>query len=483
MKGDFTRDTFDPLKHFSRVLMQQGRVTLDADHNEQTAILLHCLRTLAKDLIGPFGVPVSDAGGFALSALDGRDIGISAGRCYVDGILVENDEEAASYLRQPHHPADPADFAGFLKSGKAADLPFLLYLDVWERHVTWIEDGSLRDIALGDTDTCTRAEVVWQLKAAISGQKNLPTSPEAIEEVCKKELLRLVKLERERIAGAMMTARLLPQDKTKNACITAPESRYRGLENHLYRVEIHDGNDPKSNAFTFKWSRDNGSVASSIIGLAANVIEVVNSRGFEPGIWVEIGFDEQEAKGEPGWMVKLIKVEGNRLVADTTTVPKELPTAWKEDFARSHPKVRRWDQAASENLRLVDGVIKVDESTFKKDQWIDLEEGIQVSFSSKGHYRSGDYWLIPARVANGRIEWPEAIEETGEWTPEPLPPHGVEHHYAPLGLVNRDNVGRLLAAQCLCTISPIGQCTGQFKGAQEEKGLDLKKPVKNSPAR
>ena len=31
MKGDFTRDTFDPAKHFSRVLMQQGRVTLDAD--------------------------------------------------------------------------------------------------------------------------------------------------------------------------------------------------------------------------------------------------------------------------------------------------------------------------------------------------------------------------------------------------------------------------------------------------------------------
>ena len=30
MKGDFSRDTFDPLKHFSRVLMQQGRVQLDA---------------------------------------------------------------------------------------------------------------------------------------------------------------------------------------------------------------------------------------------------------------------------------------------------------------------------------------------------------------------------------------------------------------------------------------------------------------------
>ena len=58
MKGDFTRNTFDPAKHFSRVLMQQGRVTLDADQNEQAAIQLHYLRTLARDLIGPYAAPV-----------------------------------------------------------------------------------------------------------------------------------------------------------------------------------------------------------------------------------------------------------------------------------------------------------------------------------------------------------------------------------------------------------------------------------------
>ena len=62
MKGDFTRDTFDPFRHFSRVLMQQGRVQLDADFNEQAAILLHYLRTLAADLIGPHGGPGNELG-------------------------------------------------------------------------------------------------------------------------------------------------------------------------------------------------------------------------------------------------------------------------------------------------------------------------------------------------------------------------------------------------------------------------------------
>ena len=57
MRGDFSRDTFDPRRHFSRVLMQQGRVQLDADWNEQTAILLRYLRTLAADVFGAHAGP------------------------------------------------------------------------------------------------------------------------------------------------------------------------------------------------------------------------------------------------------------------------------------------------------------------------------------------------------------------------------------------------------------------------------------------
>ena len=71
MKGDFTRDTFDRRHQFSRVLLQQGRVLLDADWNEQTSILLHYIRTLATDLIGPHGGP---NGGFRIGCLDGQPL-------------------------------------------------------------------------------------------------------------------------------------------------------------------------------------------------------------------------------------------------------------------------------------------------------------------------------------------------------------------------------------------------------------------------
>ena len=41
MKGDFTRLTFAPAKHYSSVRQQQGRVQLDADWNEQVDIQNH----------------------------------------------------------------------------------------------------------------------------------------------------------------------------------------------------------------------------------------------------------------------------------------------------------------------------------------------------------------------------------------------------------------------------------------------------------
>ena len=55
MHGDFSRLTFDSAKQYSRVLMQQGRVQIDADWNEQASLLLDQIRTLARSLIGPVG--------------------------------------------------------------------------------------------------------------------------------------------------------------------------------------------------------------------------------------------------------------------------------------------------------------------------------------------------------------------------------------------------------------------------------------------
>src|ERR1051325_3797446 len=74
MKTDLTRSTFRREKHYSSVRMQQGRVQLDSDWNEQLDIEMHADTTTRIDVIGPCGAPEA-AAGFELGVTpDGNDL-------------------------------------------------------------------------------------------------------------------------------------------------------------------------------------------------------------------------------------------------------------------------------------------------------------------------------------------------------------------------------------------------------------------------
>src|SRR4051794_27631139 len=134
MPGDYSRKTFDRKKHYTGVLMQQGRVQLDADWNEQLAIELYRAETEAKDVIGLCGVPKSDDA-YKITT-DGSDLFIAPGRIYASGLLCELDFDApATYTNQPYYPnpeftlpfASPPDGSRLTLS----DGVYLVYLDAW----------------------------------------------------------------------------------------------------------------------------------------------------------------------------------------------------------------------------------------------------------------------------------------------------------------------------------------------------------------
>src|SRR5687768_2019774 len=81
MHGDFTRFAFDAAKQYSSVRMQQGRVLLDAEWNEQIDIEQFRARLALRDVIGCCGVPRDNAGfELGLTTTEGApDITISAG--------------------------------------------------------------------------------------------------------------------------------------------------------------------------------------------------------------------------------------------------------------------------------------------------------------------------------------------------------------------------------------------------------------------
>jgi hypothetical protein len=422
MKADLSRWSFDPTKHYHGVLQQQGRVALDADWNEQGAIVAHRVESEALDIIGPAGAPAGDAGFHLSPASNGTNLTISAGRAYVDGILCEN-EQAVLITAQP-------DLPGFqLPTAPGA---YIAYLEAWLRNIIYLDDQSILEAALGGPDTCSRAKTIWQVKllaVANATSAGVPAPVTCSNDVPVWETL---------IAASTGTlkAQAQPNPANTDPCMVPANAGYRSLENQLYRVEIHDGGDI-SGKVTFKWSRDNGSVVTSWLGQTGNSLTVSSTGrdavlGFAPGQWVELTDDTHDLNFQPGTLVQISNVQGLTLTINPSTATG--PTAIA-GFPKN-PKIRRWDSA---------GLIGANTAG-----WINLEDGVQVEFGA-GTYSTGDYWMIPARTLTANVAWP--LDSGGN--PVAQPGKGIRRYYARLAILQYDGKAWSVTASCLPIFYPI----------------------------
>ncbi|MBK9940761.1 MAG: hypothetical protein IPP13_03965 [Kouleothrix sp.] len=485
MQGDFTRNTFTPLKHFRRVLMQQGRVILDADFNEQAAIVLQYLQALAADLIGWHGGVEK---GFLIEPGPANDFAIRRGHYYVEGVLCDSqgDTRPLSYSDQPF--LKPLADDELLNNLGDPGTRLLVYLDACERHISAVEDtspghptvASIREVALGGPDTASRAQLVWQVKcvpitdAAITAAtlKAMGTATEFREQL--RKLLGPAKLDREthvvRPGSGLLRARAFAgtPGTSPDPCTTPPEAGYRGSENRLYRIEIHRPGDtpgaapnPVTTDLTFKWSRENGSVIfplrAPLNGDTALVVSLGRDGrlGLAQGDWVELSDDDLALRGQRGPICQVGKVDLQARQVDLVR-PTEVQRHVASDL-KKHPLLRRWDhrpnqsQPTAAQLSGDDNGLKLVVSSGDEQGWLTLEHGVQVQFQPGGVYYSGDYWLIPARVATGNIEWP--IDASG--AAAFVLPHGVQHYYAPLAVATVQPDGKLTIEDCRRTINQL----------------------------
>jgi hypothetical protein len=445
MYGDFSRMTYSPAKGYTGVWAQQGRVQLDADANEQTAILQSWLRTLATDLIGPFGGHVSRAG-FAVALQDG-DLTFSPGHYYVYGWRCE--------ITAPATAAAPgATYHGLVPGAPALPAPpYLVQLLVWQRSVSAVSDPDLLEPALGPRppDTTVRTQTAWV--PAVSQALPAPDGT-ALGEVPASDLTTEFisgKFEESNAARAsvpLLAARVDHDVETDEASIVPATSGFLGVENQLYRVEIHAGGtagvagptgpaQPAGAAPpTFKWSRDNGCAQFAVVAIADDetkaadpVVKVTvaslgrdERTGLSVGDWVEVIDDTWAPQGAPG---PLRAVRGIDRAELTVTLDGAGPVS---DLSQ-HPYLRRWDQPADDPADQ-GGIPVVESSADDSGDWLNLEDGVQIRFVASGaEYQRGDYWLIPARTATGALLWP------GGATPNAVPPHGPTRYLVPLALV------------------------------------------------
>lgn len=405
MKGDFTRLTFDASNHYTSVWMQQGRLQLDADWNELVEIQNYLRQNQTQSMIGSSGVPkLKDNQSFKVTP-QGTDLVIVPGRIYIDGILCELDRQLL-YTNQPDYPnALTSDLGGV---GLKENTYYIAYLDVWERHITAIDDPNIREKALVSIpDTSTRTKVIWQVKLLeVDGGKD------AVDNLWE-QFVENRSFERKGLLQTSLATKIEPGTQTDE------------LENRLYRVEIHQGGT--LGEAQFKWSRENGNIVSQAKldtdtkTITIRIFGQDDRRAFAPGQWVEVFGEVEELNQQPGTFVRLnTQTQGNKLVYDGV-IPEAIAK-------QANLKVRRWDQ----------NPLNSDSATLPTTPGKNLlENGIQVEFTtansedSTAFLNTGDYWLIPARSVDNDIEWPK--NELGQG--RSLPPRGIRHYYTRLALL------------------------------------------------
>lgn len=462
MGADLSRVRFDALRDHSGVIMQQGRLLLDADWNELMAIVDRRLRATAADLgsLGPGTttastavVPRTTPGAFGVHPTS-RGLTIGRGRMYVDGLLAENHgidtpvfdplldgparAEDTPYDQQPYWPTPDA----LPTSGT-----HLVYLSVWQREVTELQAPDLVEPAVG-VSTTARTQTVWQVRVhdadtpgltCETADADIPGWPEVTAP-----------------SGGRLTTGVVTEEEPEDPCGPPSAGGYRGPENQTYRLEIHDGGGVGS--ATFKWSRDNGSVAVPVAEvLAADRLRPAHLGhdtvlGLRTNDWVEILDDHREFAQRPGEM-RRITVHDDGTVSFSPGLPDTLPADSAQAAAR-HLRIRRWDQSGRvrgadggtlANLDTADspGVITVPAD----GRAVVLEHGITVALEAPdGRFRSGDHWIFVARAQGARVDPPLTS----------APPLGVHRHHARLAVVTFPGT----ATDCRTLWPPVPAGTG-----------------------
>src|SRR6201996_8301736 len=500
MSFDNSRFTFDPWKNYSGVVMEQGRVQLDSDWNEWLAELNRRLQAGTLDMLGSAVYPATTPYAFQITATTSSSgtsqLTIGPGRMYVDGLLAENHGDPAAAVWDPalaelsgSPQPPPATEVGAIDYTKQPYLPdatipaggpFLAYLDVWERPVTYIEDPNLIDKAVG-VDTTGRLQTVWQVK--------LMPVPQGSSWTCTTPV------PWPRSAGLLTTGTV--PSAASGPCCLSDGSGYTGMENQFYRVEIHQPGTATPGGATFNWSRDDASVMSGVTAIAsvtnsagnpASQLTVVSLGrdqvlGFAPGNWIEVLDDTLELNGQPGAMAQIDTVDFSaRTLTLTTTLTVSFPlvAGGNQTDPASHVRIRRWDQAGK--------IYESDGTTVWADlgaagstgdipvppagTTLILENGVTISFDESpagGSFQTGDFWTFAARTADGSVE-----------TLTKAPPQGIHHHYARLSIVDLSvpsatdcrakwppTSGAECGCCCTCTVGDGIESFGAFTSIQK----------------
>ncbi|MFR9778046.1 DUF6519 domain-containing protein [Micromonospora sp. MS34] len=416
MTGDVTSVPLRATDRWTAALMQQGRVLLDTDWNLVVGGPARDARQLARDAIGPAGVP---AGSTAFKVdFVGDTLTVRAGTMWIGGLLARNPTDLA-YAAQPEIAALPA--SGLVN----------VHLDAFVEEVQAAEDpDGLLDPALAGVDTTTRTRVGWRVRATAT-TSTACTVPGPFAPVSTG------RLDVSRTAAPVSADPCAPPDD--------PRSK---LPDGLLRIEVLDAGTEKTARFAWSYVNGSDAVAAKVAGTAVTLAPSP-AVTFAPGDLVEVSTLARRADRRNHGALFTVAAVAPSAGGDTVTLGAASPLAGDPPGTC----LRRWDGqvvgAAGEVPLTLGGA------------------DVGIAFTAHpGSYQVGDWWGV--RVRGSAADAVETLTDA--------PPDGVVHAVAPLAVVDLTN--KTVLTDCRPAFPPLtglrgGTCTvTAFPGDDLQAALD-----------
>ena len=425
MGSDKARNSYDATRQYRSVVMQQGRVTVEADWNEAQEIANEETRKDALDFVGPCGTPDD---GYRISGTTNPpdpdfDFSVSAGTMYVGGERVELDA-TVTYDHQSDwlDLTDPdwVDLADLAQNNPTREF---IYLYLREQEISAVEDSALRDVALGGPDTAARLRLMQHVvRAAVNATDCAGGLDAATKQWAAKGLTfdpATMRLE----SNSTLELGFFDKEVAPNPCEPSAQGGYLGAENQLIRVQVSQPNNHK-----FTWGFDNASFLYRVNVINSQTLELQSApidAAHEPvgGQAIEVLLptarlhNDEYVAAHTGFVttVSTYKRDVKRI-----SLPAPLPAEFGDgDPNHPHPPIvflRVWQE----------------ELTFTPGTATRLAQtGLQVTLrtTDNGPFHQGDFWQIAARPSTPTKVYPERYLEG------PQPADGPRLWACPLALI------------------------------------------------
>ena len=489
MGSDRARVSYDENQQYRSVVMQQGRVTLEADFNEELAIAGEGLREKILDIVGPSGTPDD---GYLITPLSNPpfDFAISRGTMYVGGLRVATPAPVPPLAPPPPAPSvagaavhQPLADVVTPKVAPAPKIPIALssaelklistfrytqqkdwldhsddpdwvdisgenqpkiefvYLFLHEQEVSAVEDSDLKDVALGGPDTAQRTRLLQHIVRLSSPDPTCEAGLLAARKTWKTEGLGFnpQTMRLESIAG--LKASFSSSSSTPDPCNPQAQGGYLGADNQLIRLQI-SGTDPDTGSPKFLWGFDDASFLYRLdLDINNKQLLHLQSRPVDAA-------HQPTANQAVEVLRSAAELSNGEYVASPTGIVLTLDKAYNPDtqmIALPSPLTQLQDEFydSTQTPRVFLRVWQ-QELVFSPGTAVDLgDTGLQVTLQAPGNvFHTGDYWLLAVRPSTPQQVYPERYLNDFQ------PPDGPRMWVCPLAVITWTKESGILAEDC-----------------------------------